>query len=175
MSSIRAAKRSESHFIEEIYSSAFPRAEVKLVTDAAIGILQMDVEAISLIAIDGNKPVGHIAFSPLRAGQELNLSAWILAPLAVMPDHQNTGIGGALIRAGLEGLKARQVDWVGVYGDPAYYSRFGFSSESASWLIPNYELSFPHGWQVLSLKGEDAPLIRVRFNCAQALDRADLW
>ena len=49
-----------------------------------------------------------------------------LAPIGVLPDYQNSGIGGALIRAGLEACQALGTPFVVVLGDPGYYSRFGF-------------------------------------------------
>jgi putative acetyltransferase len=54
-----------------------------------------------------------------------------LAPVAVFPDHQRRGIGGQLIRSGLDLLRERGEQIVIVLGHPGYYPRFGFSSEKA--------------------------------------------
>ena len=49
-----------------------------------------------------------------------------LAPLAVLPDHQNHGIGSRLARAGLEACRRLGRDVVFVLGHEDYYPRFGF-------------------------------------------------
>jgi putative acetyltransferase len=59
------------------------------------------------------------------------VSAVALAPLAVSPEQQCRGVGGQLIRHGLDWLRERGEQVVIVLGHPAYYSRFGFSSDRA--------------------------------------------
>jgi putative acetyltransferase len=69
--------------------------------------------------------VGHIAFSAASIGTAP--SGWrLLGPVAVLPEHQRRGIGGALIEAGLELLRARGARGCALVGDPAYYHRFEF-------------------------------------------------
>ena len=55
-----------------------------------------------------------------------------LAPVAVEPSRQNTGVGKRLIAAGL--ALAEAAGWQGVFvlGDPAYYGRFGFTADAAA-------------------------------------------
>ena len=48
-----------------------------------------------------------------------------------MPGQQKQGIGGALIREGHRLLAAR-FPLVFVLGDPAYYTRFGYSVDAAA-------------------------------------------
>ncbi|WP_338134465.1 MULTISPECIES: hypothetical protein [Bradyrhizobium] len=47
----------------------------------------------------------------------------------ITPGLQRRGIGGALIRAGLTRLIAVNADGCVLLGDPAYYRRFGFTSD----------------------------------------------
>ena len=84
--------------------------------------------AISLVAVEGGEIVGHVLFSPISAP----FRALGLAPVAVAPHRQRSGIGGRLIRTGLE--HARAAGWQGVFvrGDPDYYRRFGFDPALAS-------------------------------------------
>ena len=53
-----------------------------------------------------------------------------LAPLAVLPDYQNRGIGGKLIRTGLSEIEQHGWPFVIVIGHPGYYPRFGFETAS---------------------------------------------
>src|SRR5262249_37015814 len=53
---------------------------------------------ISLVAAWNGKVVGHILFSPVTAGSSRGLG---LAPLAVLPNYQQMGIGSKLVRDGL--------------------------------------------------------------------------
>ena len=86
----------------------------------------------SLVAMSGGKVVGHILFSWLLVeSQSRSIRAAALAPMAVLPGHQRQGIGGALIRAGLEACRNAGVEAVIVLGHQTYYPRFGFSADTA--------------------------------------------
>jgi putative acetyltransferase len=50
-----------------------------------------------------------------------------LAPVAVRPGWQRQGIGGQLIRTGLESAAALVFRAVVLIGHPTYYPRFGFT------------------------------------------------
>ena len=80
--------------------------------------------SVSLVAEEGARIVGHIAFSPVSLGEA---PGWFgLGPVAVEPDCQRAGIGRALIEAGLDRLRSARASGCVVLGDPAYYRRFGF-------------------------------------------------
>jgi putative acetyltransferase len=82
---------------------------------------------LSLVAESRGQVVGHVMFSRglLDAPARL-VAVEILGPVGVMPHAQGNGIATALIRRGLEILRARQVPAVFLEGDPAFYSRLGF-------------------------------------------------
>jgi putative acetyltransferase len=83
---------------------------------------------ISLIAVVDRQLAGHILFSPLTIESDGGVvPALALAPLAVRPDFQKQGVGSALVHQGLEAARGRGHRIVIVVGDPAYYSRFGFT------------------------------------------------
>lgn len=81
--------------------------------------------AVSLVAEEDGRVVGHVAFSPVTIdGEECG---WYgLGPVSVLPGHQRRGIGSALIREGLERLKAAGGKGCVLVGEPGYYRRFGF-------------------------------------------------
>lgn len=74
------------------------------------------------------KIIGHIAYTRSVIIDEPNIQHEIvtLGPVSVLPSFQKQGVGNALIRYSLE--KARNMGYtdVCIYGDPRYYSRFGF-------------------------------------------------
>jgi putative acetyltransferase len=91
---------------------------------------------LSLVAERAGTVVGHILFSDLSI---LTVSGTVpavaLAPMAVLPECQNQGIGSMLVRAGLDECRRRGQRIVIVLGHPHYYPRFGFSAELAKRLV----------------------------------------
>lgn len=82
---------------------------------------------ISLVAKREGLVVGHILFSRL----DTPMRALALAPVAVTPDSQRSGVGSALVQEGLRIAAASGWEAVFVLGEPAYYERFGFRREPA--------------------------------------------
>jgi putative acetyltransferase len=81
----------------------------------------------SLVAEYKNMPIGNIIFSLLIV--EGHLSNWsLLGPLAVLPEFQKQGIGSMLVRYGVSMLKSMMYDGCILFGDPVYYSKFGFTT-----------------------------------------------
>ena len=81
---------------------------------------------LSLLAFVDKQAVGHILFSKGHLSGNPETSVSVLAPLAVLPSFQRHGIGGKLIKKGLEKLSTNGVDVVFVVGHPEYYTRHGF-------------------------------------------------
>jgi putative acetyltransferase len=87
------------------------------------------VLTLSLVAEADGTIVGHVAFSPVSLSD--GSSGWYgLSPISVDPARQGEGIGGKLIGEGLERLKALGATGCVLLGDPAYYSRFGFTPDT---------------------------------------------
>jgi len=87
---------------------------------------------ISLVAVRDSQVVGHIFFSPVSVeSEDANFMALGLAPMAVLPEYQNQGIGSQLVRQGLKECESQGHDIVFVVGHPNYYPRFGFSTAKA--------------------------------------------
>jgi putative acetyltransferase len=82
---------------------------------------------LSLVATIDDCVVGHILFTPVTIEPPVDCRIAGLAPMAVRPDHQRSGIGGQLIRAGLEQCRRNGYKAVVVLGHPEYYPRFGFA------------------------------------------------
>jgi len=94
----------------------------------------------SLVAEIDNQVIGYVSFSPIFLKSDSGISGYILAPLAVSPEHQKTGVGSNLIKSGINMLTKDGVGVLLVYGDPAYYGRFGFKEEIGHSFVPPYTL-----------------------------------
>ncbi|MGW0844721.1 GNAT family N-acetyltransferase [Streptomyces sp. NPDC002787] len=66
--------------------------------------------------------------------------ALALAPVAVLPDHQRQGAGGAVVRAVLEAARTAGERLVLVLGHPGYYPRFGFVRASEYGIRPGFDV-----------------------------------
>jgi len=88
-------------------------------------------EIISLVAQIEEKVVGHILYSPVWIDcDQTPIKGMGLAPMAVLPEYQNKGIGSMLVKEGLRRLQEREYPFVIVVGHPEYYPRFGFERAS---------------------------------------------
>ena len=84
----------------------------------------------------GGVPVGYCAFTTVSSKPDLDGLLLGLGPLAVAPQHQNQGVGTALVEAGLSLCRENNARLIAVLGDPRYYARFGFkpaSERKMSW------------------------------------------
>ena len=85
--------------------------------------------ALSLVALQDNQVVGHILFSPVSVTSDSDsVNALSLGPMAVLPVHQNKGIGSELVEAGLRKCADAGHEIVVVLGHSNYYPRFGFKT-----------------------------------------------
>ena len=99
--------------------------------------LRKNPECISLVAEIDGQVVGHIAFSPLTLNDEA--TAYLgLAPMAVIPDRQRTGLGSALIKEGIARAAASGIEAIFVLGHPSYYPKFGFEPAKRSGFACEY-------------------------------------
>lgn len=123
MPSIRAERPIDVAAIHAVNAAAFPTADEADLVDALRAAAD---PYLSLVAEVDGKVVGHILFTPVTHADHPKLKLMGLAPMAVHPDHQRTGIGSALVRAGLEACRDLGMLGVVVLGHPDYYPRFGF-------------------------------------------------
>lgn len=126
MISIRTETPAEHLAVRQVIVAAFAGSEYGHNGEAEIvERLRADCDdVLSLVAVADGEVVAHIFFSPVSIGDVLGMG---LAPMAVAPDDQRSGVGTALVEAGLQRLAADGCPFVVVLGHPDYYPRFGFS------------------------------------------------
>lgn len=127
---IRPEQQEDVVAIREVHTLAFKGdSEANLVD--AIRASEFFVPDLSLIALT-DQVIGHILFSivsieTMEGGAVPTLG---LAPMAVLPEYQNQGIGSALVRAGLSRASELGFKHAVVLGHPQFYPRFGFVASS---------------------------------------------
>ena len=114
---------------------------------------------LSLVALHGDRIIGHVAFSPV--GPPAVRDWFALGPVAVDPALQRRGVGSQLIDAGLQQLRARGAGGCVLLGDHRYYRRFGFVV-APDLAPPDYPAEH---FQILAF-GASRPDRRVAFHAA---------
>ena len=149
---MRAELERDVEAIHQVLVQAFPTAGEARLVDA---LREAGRLTISLVAEDGGEIVGHIGFSPVAVeGVE---SGTGLAPLAVRPSAQRSGFGSMLVEAGLAACRERDLGFVVVLGNPAYYGRFGFES-AIRWGLRD-EFGGGEAFQAQELRAGTAPSV----------------
>lgn len=138
--------------------------------------------ALSLMALDGEAPLGHVLFSRTRLtgperGPDRDRPSAILAPLAVVPDAQRRGVGTALVEGGLERLAESGTGLVFVLGDPGYYGRFGFEAAGPFGLATPFPIpeAYAEAWMVRALDDGRLGDSEGRVVCCAALSKPEYW
>jgi putative acetyltransferase len=116
--------------IDDVYGVQWVNSEAfETMTEAELvdALRENDAISVSMVADLDGRIVGHILFSEVAIGKHpfspLTLG---LAPMAVLPEMQNRGIGSMLVREGLERCRQLGAEVVIVLGHPHFYPRFGF-------------------------------------------------
>jgi putative acetyltransferase len=87
------------------------------------------IPELALIAEENDTMVGHIMLTKtdiINGGSKFE--TLLLAPIAVVLEYRNTGIGAKLINESFRLAKAMGYTSVFLVGDPGYYHRFGFKA-----------------------------------------------
>lgn len=123
-------RKEEKQDFEEVYNvvkTAFETAqhsdgnEQDLVTELRKS--KNFIPELSLVAVKNEKIIGYILFTKIEIGNKEELA---LAPLAVLPEYQNQGIGKALIKEGHKIAKSLGYHYSVVLGSEKYYPKLGY-------------------------------------------------
>ncbi|HJQ42493.1 MAG TPA: N-acetyltransferase [Jatrophihabitantaceae bacterium] len=112
-----------------------------------------DMQA-SLVAVAAQRQVvghTHLSISWVDAPSRL-IEVLTLSPLAVAPSHQSQGVGTRLLHEAIRSAKALGVPLVFLEGNPAYYSRHGWSAAADLGFHPPSSRIPAPGFQVATLE-----------------------
>lgn len=132
---IRPEKVEDFAQVYRVNSAAFEgEGEAKLVEN-----LRKAAPHISLVAEVEGEIAGHIFFSPMTFEDE-KTDFLGLAPMAVLPEFQNQGVGSKLVREGLKTASEKGFTAVFVLGHANYYPRFGFQTAKTKGFSCEYDV-----------------------------------
>lgn len=127
MISIRSERPQDEAAVRRVHETAFPTAaEADLVERLRAG----GKAEVSLVAEAEGLIIGHIVFCRVTFDPPLDIIAYGLGPMAVVPGHEKHAVGRRLVQNGLAECHARDACMVVVLGDCIYYERFGFERAS---------------------------------------------
>lgn len=143
---VRDESEADVPAVRQLNELAFGRPQEASLVDALRATAHPHV---SLVAVEDGEVVGHIFFSPVSIEPDDSVStkaaaagaaAMGLAPMAVLPEHQNRGVGSQLVREGLQACLNLGCAVVVVLGHAEYYPRFGFVPASRKGLRCEYDV-----------------------------------
>ncbi|MCS7480143.1 GNAT family N-acetyltransferase [Umezawaea endophytica] len=124
------------------------------------------IPALSLVAVVDDAVVGHVVCTRATVDDAPALG---LGPLSVLPSHQRSGVGKALVHTVLGAADALDEPLVVLLGSPDYYSRFGFRLAASFGITPPVAEWAPH-FQARALSAYDEGL-RGAFRYSEPFDR----
>lgn len=136
--------------IVNIHLKAFGESEGAQIAKLAQDFLDLP-DTISINVERDNRIVGNVLFTPFKFKSHPDKKCYLLAPIGVLPDYHNQGIGKELIESGIEHLETLDVDAVFVLGYPPYYASRGFSQTDLLTSYPEL-LTMPEAWRVREIK-----------------------
>jgi putative acetyltransferase len=134
---IRLEEAADYDAVYSVNVAAFPTASEAILVNA---LRDQANPVISLVAEEADRVIGHILFSPVALSGNTGIQVMGLAPMAVIPDCQNHGVGSKLVASGLAHCRGMGVSAVVVLGHPEYYPRFGFLPSSRFGMDSDYQV-----------------------------------
>ncbi|WP_170312897.1 GNAT family N-acetyltransferase [Prescottella subtropica] len=149
--------------VRAVVLAAFPGPDEADLVDA----LRTDaawVDGLSWVAVadDGEHAGSVVAHALCTRCHVDGAESLALAPVSVLPELQNRGLGAAVTRAVLDAAAAQGESSVIVLGHPDYYPRFGFTRASTHGVRVAFEVP-DDALMALAFGDADVPAGTVRY------------
>ena len=114
--------------MQKVIETAFSDDENKVISNFAADLSKEITRppVKSLVAEVGTKVIDYVCYSPMFLKSAFRISAYILAPPAVSPEHLNQCVSSSFIKSGIDILAKDGARILVVYDDPDYCRGFGF-------------------------------------------------
>lgn len=88
------------------------------------------IPELDFVAVYQDRIIGHIIYSKAKVIDQNDLAHDVLSmgPVSVLPEYQGKGIGSQLIKHSTAVAAKMGFNAVIIFGNPEYYSRFGFKN-----------------------------------------------
>ncbi len=172
---LREATAADRTALLHVHRLAFGQDEESVLVESLLADPSAQ-PVISLLAEEQGGLLGHVLFTKVNLlGPEQPPAASILAPLAVVPSAQRSGVGRRLIERGCELLADRGVQLLFVLGDPRYYTKRGFTPALPHGLRAPYSIEPEAAWMVRALGNHTLRNTNAEVRCAAALAPEKYW
>ncbi|WP_068313877.1 GNAT family N-acetyltransferase [Polycladidibacter hongkongensis] len=174
----RQAEPQETAAVAQLFTATFTASEGasegKQIGDLAHRLMSTpDEPAICFGTWQDQQLTAAVIFTELRVAHPLQVM--LLSPLAVAPNWQRQGNGQALVKHSMDILQEQGVSHLVTYGDPAFYSKLGFTPIREHQLKAPQPLSYPRGWIARPLSEHGFDELKGTASCASALDDPQYW
>jgi putative acetyltransferase len=149
---IRPEVAGDREAVRQVHARAFGDGDRVPGLVDALRAARAALAPLSLVAVAGDRVVGHVMLSACRLDALPRLvDVMSLSPLGVLPEFQGRGVGSRLVARALADADALAVPLVFLEGSPRYYGRRGFADATAAGFRPP-TLRYPPGaFQVAKL------------------------
>lgn len=143
---VRQETEQDYKITENIVKKAFENAEhsdnKEHVLVSRLRKSDVFIPELSLIAENNSEILGHIMLTKLSINNNTNkYGSLALAPVSVLPEYQNKGIGSKLITESIKIAKKLGYKSIIVLGHENYYPKFGFRPASKWGIKPPFEVN----------------------------------
>jgi len=172
---IRPEQSGDADAIRAVIDAAFaPKTHESRIVDR-LRASDRWIPDLALVAVDDDGlVVGHCVTSlgDLTGDDEVTRPILALGPIAVLPERQKEGIGGALLAE--TAARATEAGWpvIVLLGHSDYYPRYGYERASPLRLVAPGDVPDP-AWMALRLPAW-TPEVRGRMRFGPAFDDDDL-
>lgn len=129
---VRQTTETDYKTVYDLIETAFQTAEHRDGTeqDFAVGLRNSEnyIPELDLVADAGGELAGHIMFTRTYVTKPdgSRYDTLMVAPLSVLLEYRNAGVGSALMKEGCRIAAAMGYETAFLVGDPNYYQRFGY-------------------------------------------------